>query len=200
MTGSARVRVTLSGDHSVGPDGADAAHASIERALSGSRAEYRIRSSIPGHTFDREGNKGARESVSIVLEQSSFKVGWSALSTFGILGNALDVLSDCIRPTGEVSVRASAALGQIPATLLNAGSDPLVKRCHLSIFELVSPDIGLAIPNASKIPFKGIVIYDKKDNGDFLVFASHQSSTTGVPKAVDYMLGALSKYCEAYGR
>lgn len=200
MANGPQVSVVVSGDHSVGPNGADYACASIERALSGGHAEYRIRSSLPGHEFSREGGQGGNGSISVDLEESSFAVGWDAASTFSAPVATLDAINGRIRPSGEVSVHASIAFDRIPGALMNVGRDLFVKKCHMAIFELATPDNAPGMPGADKVSFKAMPVFGEADVGHLFIFGEHRSHPVDVPKTIGHLLGTLSIYCEAYSK
>lgn len=199
MAGEPRVSVSLSGGHSVEPGSADRVYGSIEKVLSGERVAYNIRSSIPGHEFRKEGNSGAGESVSVVLEESSLTVGWSALSAFRVPGAVLDVVGDFLMPSRDVSLQASMALDHVPEALLRADPGLLVKRRLVEIFELSAPDAGMAVPGGREVPFRGMAV-QIEGSANLFIFGEQASDAPNAPKAIEYMLGALSKYCEVYGR
>ena len=199
MAGEPRVSVSLSGGHSVEPGSADRVYGSIEKVLSGERVAYNIRSSIPGHEFRKEGNSGAGESVSVVLEESSLTVGWSALSAFRVPGAVLDVVGDFLMPSRDVSLQASMALDHVPEALLRADPGLLVKRRLVEIFELSAPDAGMAVPGGREVPFRGMAV-QLEGSTNLIIFGEQESDAPSAPKSLEYMLGALSKYCEVYGR
>jgi len=184
----------------VDPDSADGVYASIEHALSEGRVSYDIRSSIPDHELRKEGNSGAGESVRVDIGQSSFTVGWSALSTFSVPTAALDVLSSCLRPAQAVSLQASMELGQVPEALLRAGDGLLVKKLLVTIFELAAPNVEAAVPGGREVPFMGMAYQAGEEAGSLIIFGELESDAPSAPKAIEYMLVALSKYCEVYGR
>ena len=194
-----RVSVSLSGSHSVEPGSADRVYGSIEQALSGEHVAYDIRSSIPGHGFRREENRGAGESVSVVLGESSFTVGWSALSAFSVPGTVLDVVGDCLKPSRDVSLQASMVFDRVPEALLRADPGLLVKKRLVEIFELATPDAGMAVPGGREVPFRGMAV-QIEGSANLFIFGEQASDAPNAPKAIEYMLGALSKYCEVYGR
>jgi len=165
MAGRVQVSVAMSGSHSVGPDSADRVYVSIEQALPCAAAAYRIRSSLPGHEFSREGGEGGLGSISVELEESSFTVGWTATSAFSAPSAMLDVLGNCIRPSGKVSLHASVAFDRVPAALMDVGRGLCVKRCHMAIFELSTPDAAPGMPGADKIPFKAMPVFGGADAG-----------------------------------
>lgn len=200
MASATRVSVSVSGSHSVEPGSADRVYGHIEQALSGGSMAYDIRSSIPDHEFRREGNRGAGGPISVDLGQSSFTVGWSAPSAFSVPGAALDVVNDCLRPSRDVSLQASMALDRVPEALLGADPGLLVKRCLVAVFELATPDVEVAIPAGREVPFRGIAVHAGEGDASLLIFGERTSDAPNAPSIIEYMLGALSKYCEVYGR
>lgn len=143
---------------------------------------------------------GAGESISVDLGQSSFTVGWSALSTFSVPGAALDVVSDCLRPSLDMSLQASMAFDRVPEALLSADPGLLVKKCLVAIFELAAPAVDVAIPGGREVPFRGMAVHVGEGDANLLIFGEGKSDAPNAPKVIEYMLGALSKYCEVYGR
>ncbi|MDD9812837.1 MAG: hypothetical protein OXU37_00985 [Thaumarchaeota archaeon] len=164
MAGGVQVSVAMSGSHSVGPGSADRVYVSIEQALPGAAA-YRMRSSLPGHEFSREGGEGGIGSISVEIEESSFTVGWTATSAFSAPAAMLDVLGNCIRPSGKVSLHASVAFDRVPAALMDVGRGLFVKRCYMATFELSTPDAAPGMPGADKIPFKAMPVFGGADAG-----------------------------------
>lgn len=200
MTMGVQVFVRLSGGHSLRPGDVEAACEDAKRALSGRCATYSIMSSVKDHELHEKGGTGGSESAQVKIKPSSFSVHWEAGPLFQVPDAMLAVVDGCLRITGKVDVMASVLLNNVQITPPKIGDGSLVRRLSVVTVDLEPPGEAKKAPDADEFKFTGLAMPSGADTGNFVIFGSHKSTASGVRRALERILLALSDYREVYQR
>lgn len=197
MTQAARVSVTMTGRHSLEPGGVKEACESIKNALSGSPVPYEIR--CLGNKFSK-GGENAPEAISVSVRRMSYDVFWGAHSTFRIPDALAGALTQCLKPTSRLDVRASATVVRVTMALPTIADNSLGEKISAIMFDLPPPKTARGGMGLGEVSFDGMATSSGKDTASITFFGECESDAAGVVMATEHVLGALSYYCGECGR
>lgn len=197
MPGDVRASLTLSGRHSLEPDGAREACAALGQALSGSPATYKIYCLGKEHS---EGGEKAPEGIVIDVDRMTYDAFWGARSSFRVPNAMVDAVTRCLGASGELGVRASACIERMPITLPTIGCGSMGESVSAMMFGLPSPKSARENPDHGEASFSGMATPSDRDKASITFFGECTSGTADAHRAAEHVLGALSGYCEAAER
>ncbi|MDD9813569.1 MAG: hypothetical protein OXU37_04800 [Thaumarchaeota archaeon] len=197
MPGDVRVSLTLTGRHSLGPDGAKEACREIEGALSGGSVPYTIY--CLDSKFTKRGEKSP-ERVTVDVNRTSYDVFWEAQSAFSVPDALHGVVAGCLKAAGRVRVMASATIAQVPITLPTIDGGSLAQKFSAIMFDLTPPKTVPENPAFGEMSFGGVASPSGDSAARITLLGECESSIAGAAQAMEYVLGSLSGYCEVYSK
>lgn len=192
MTQDARVSVTLTGRHSLEPGGVKDACESIEQVISGSPVPYEI------YCLNQEFSKGGKEApaiISVSVKRMSYDVFWGAHSTFRIPDVLVGVMTQCLKPTSRLEVRASATVDRVSITPPTIAGDSLGEKVSAIMFDLPPPKTSRDSTGLGEVSFDGMATPSGRDTASITFFGECKSDIADIARAMEHVLGALSDYC-----